>query len=502
MGMDDNFLMLADSEMSQNTGANLAELSKALLAPGSVDDMYQTPGGSLTMQSLEGMLADLTLNAQDFTLWQDMNKIKAFSTVEEYDQQIGLGISDGGFVGQMENPEFADADFLKQVAIVKFMSEGWKVGDVQEATQTIIQVRSRQQRSAMNRLLRNLNRALYNGNSTWIPESIDGLAKTISATSSDQIYDMRGSSVSMNTFNGIGQLITEGNGHAENAKVYCSPAGIQNLSTIIESTGDGTNNRKIIRSGDGSVTIGGKISGIMTNFGEMVPRLDKILGMEYEGQRVPMYYNNSTKTWIEGATSEKAPATPSIVLTNQTAVSGSEFSASGVRPSGQTMRYRVSARNKYGRSKACDVVASGSAVAAAGAISIAITPNQFDSGEKMPSCFVIYAEKVAGSGVYQYMDTVAAASNPLDVATYVDKNLYIPGCARMYVIDQTTAGESRVMAYSQLLPIHNTDLAKVGRYTQGLINMYGAVKYYKPNVLVEIRNIGVSQSNPNLFNTI
>ena len=72
----------------------------------------------------------------------------------------------------------------------------------------------------------------------------------------------------------------------------------------------------------------------------------------------------------------------------------------------------------------------------------------------------------------------------------------------MYIIDQTQAGEQRTMAFSQLLPIHNTDLAKVGRYSQGLINLYGTPKYYKPNVLVEIRNIGVTSTNVNLFNTI
>jgi len=72
----------------------------------------------------------------------------------------------------------------------------------------------------------------------------------------------------------------------------------------------------------------------------------------------------------------------------------------------------------------------------------------------------------------------------------------------MYIVDQTTQGEDRVMAYSQLLPIHNTDLAKTGRFSQGLINLYGTVKYYKPNVLIEIRNIGVNQSNTNQFNTI
>jgi hypothetical protein len=72
----------------------------------------------------------------------------------------------------------------------------------------------------------------------------------------------------------------------------------------------------------------------------------------------------------------------------------------------------------------------------------------------------------------------------------------------MFVVDQTSVGESRVLAFSQLLPIHNTDLAKTFRGTQGLINLYGTPKYYKPQVLVEIRNIAVAQANVNRFNMI
>jgi hypothetical protein len=72
----------------------------------------------------------------------------------------------------------------------------------------------------------------------------------------------------------------------------------------------------------------------------------------------------------------------------------------------------------------------------------------------------------------------------------------------MFIIDQTQAGEDRVLSFAQLLPVHNTDLARTGRFDQGLINLYGAPKYYKPNVLIEIRNIGVEQTNINLFNTI
>ena len=72
-------LMLADTEMGISSATQVEELSKALLAPSAYTEMYdttQTPGGVNTMQSLEGMLVDLTLNANDFTFWHDMNKIK------------------------------------------------------------------------------------------------------------------------------------------------------------------------------------------------------------------------------------------------------------------------------------------------------------------------------------------------------------------------------------------------------------------------------------------
>ncbi len=500
--LDDIQLAGETTEYGASNADQIKELAKALTAPGSAADLYTTPGGAITMQSLEGMLVDLTLNQNDFTLWQDVNKIKAFSTVEEYDQQIGHGISDGGFVDQMESPESQDVDIQKQIAIVKFMSEKWTVSDVAEATNRIIDERTRQQRSAMIRILRNLSIAMYAGNSLWIPKSIDGLAATIAAQSTSQISDQRGASVSMATFNLMGQLITEGNGHVENSKIYVSPAGLQNLSTIIEAGAANTGDRKIVEMGSNGVTIGGKITGIMTAYGLMQPRMDKLLGLSFESKTVPQYYSNVTATWVEGATSDKAPSMPSIALTNNASTSGSLWAAGVVRPAGVQYHYRVVARNAYGKSVASVAVLSTSVIAVGGSLSIVITPAQGDSGSKLPSCFEIYSEQVGGSGVYRYMDTIAAATNPLAAVTHVDINTYIPGTARMYIIDQTQAGEQRTMAFSQLLPIHNTDLAKVGRYSQGLINLYGTPKYYKPNVLVEIRNIGVTSTNVNLFNTI
>jgi len=498
-------LGLDNSEYAVSSAAQVEELSKALLAPEAYTDLYTTSGGAITMQSLEGMLVDLTLNINDFTLWQDINKVKAFSTVEEYDQQIGHGINDGGFVDQIENPEFRDPDILKQIAVVKYMSEGWTVGDVAQLTRRIVDERTKQQRSAMIRLLRNLNIALYSGNSDWIPQSFKGISATIAdqSTASQQVKDMRGGDLSMATFDLMGQLITEGNGYVENANIYVSPAAITNLKNIIEAGAASSGDRKIAKQGEGGITIGGRIKGVMTGFGEMNVRMDKLLGIAYESKSVPQYYNNTTGVWTEGATSDKAPSAPTIALTNNAVTTSSQFATGVTRPSGVKYSYRVCARNAYGRSAACAAVESTSVVAAGGSITITITPNPADSGSKLPTCFEIYSEHTSGNGLYRYMFTVAVDStNALAAVTYTDKNDYIPGTARIFIIDQTQAGEQRASAFAQLLPIHNTDLAKTGRFVQGLINLYGVPKWYKPNILVEIRNVGVTQSNANLFNTI
>jgi hypothetical protein len=498
--MDDLF-SLDSTQLGAASSVEVDGLAKALLAPESVDSMYETSGGVLTMQSLEGMLADLTLNEQDFTLWKDINKLKAFSTVEEYDQQLGHGLSDGGFVGQMENPEFRDPAFKKDIAIIRYMSEGWQVGDVEQATRKIIDSKTRVQRSAMMRLLRNLNMALYTGNDEMVPLSFNGLEKTISEQSADQVRDLRGAAISQSVFNLVSQLIEESNGNPDNAKIYSSPAGVKSIHDIISGSRDATINTMLMNSGDKNLTLGARTRSIETPFGTMQVRSDKLLGMCYENRVVPQYFDQSTASWVEGATSEKAPGTPSITLTAQTGTTGSKFTATGVRPSGAAYRYRVCAKNAYGRSKACNIVTLGGNVAAGGSIDIAITPNGSDAGSKVATCFEIYSEKVAGSGEFRYMTTVKAAAGGA-VVIYADKNEYIPGCARMFVIDQTSAGESRVMGFSQLLPIHNTDLARTGRFMHGLINMYGVPKYYKPNVLVEIRNISVDQSVINKYNMV
>ena len=490
--------MYLDSAPNQDT----EELQKALLAPENAGELYDTAGGSLTKQSLEGMLSSLTLRVSDFTIWQDISKTQGSSTVLEYAQETGMGISDAGsFVHQMGNPEFRDPDFQKGIAQVKFMSEGWQASHVAMSTDTIIDEKSKMQRSAMSRLLRSVNTSLFTGDSALNPMSFDGIAKTIeSSGASDQVRDMRGGNLTIGTLDIAGQLIFDANGEVDNSKLYTSAGGVSNISKLLQD-GAGTN-RNIIQAGEKGITLGGQVDKIQTAFGVMTKRVDKTLGMAYENKEVPQYVNASGAK-VEGATSDNAPSMPTIVLTNQTGVSDSYFTTGVVRPAGVKYNYRVVAKNSHGSSVASVAVESTSVVADGGAISIAITPFVGDSASKLPTYFEIYSEKVGGNGRFRYMTSVAVnSSNALAPVTYVDKNDYIPETARMFIVDQTTSGEARVMNFHQLMPIHNVDLAKMGNYDQGLINLWGTPMFYKPNSLVEIRNIGVDQTSPNIYNVI
>ena len=58
MNQEEIMMLASDSsEFGEDSQARVAELTKALLAPGSVNDLYATPGGSLTMQSLEAVFS-------------------------------------------------------------------------------------------------------------------------------------------------------------------------------------------------------------------------------------------------------------------------------------------------------------------------------------------------------------------------------------------------------------------------------------------------------------
>ncbi len=470
-------------------------LMKALEANESITDIDGASGmAALQLQSLEGTLVMLTAQEKHLTLWRDIPKTGAKSTLEEYSAQVGWGQDESGWVGQMENPLEADAEAVRKYSFIKFQRQMWKVPSISGLVQTITPAEKLQKQAASMRCLRNLNAALYSSDSEMIPESIDGFEKTIwNNGSSYHVIDLRGQAPEMNDFRNAAELIFSNFGTVEGAGLYMSPGALTCIDGIMEPNVR-VQQGQIGR--DGGLEIGYGTTGIKTSYGRIIPKVDIFIAGEYEGRKVPKRPNPTNKeVLIEGKTSPRAPEKPSLAVTTQGAtVSGSKWIASGVRPANAIYGYRVASGNRFGRSIACAEQKS-SAVAAGGSNTLTITP----SGESTyPATYhEIYSQQEVG-GEYYFLARVKDSGTA--TTTYVDKNTFIPGTSRMFLLDLSSVGEMRTFMLKRLADMHSQEYGPIGPYRWGTVNLYATPQYYAPKRFVLFINVPVGiQSKSNLL---
>lgn len=457
-----------------------SDLVKALQAQEGITDVAALQGGgALQPQSLETQLAMLTFQEKNLKLFKDIGIQKAFSTLEEYSIQDGYG-AEGGFVGQLENPDEDDADIRRQFAVVKYIRTLWRVGDVLQYARTITDAEVLNVQAAMMRALRVTEKTLFFGDSNLVPQSFDGLYKTITTNATtDHVIDLRGSNLSETVLKQAAELIAANYGTP--SKMYCSLSTQTTLDLLLSTDAK----QRMVQNDVSGINLGHRVPGMQTSFGDFKFEPDIFINPESQG--VPKIKDPSNPgQFIEGATAAKAPATPTFTHSAQTGVTGSLWAASG---SGGAIagayNYRVVAINQYGKSAAA--AAQSETVAAGGSITLAITSG---GGSYAPTAYEIYRETVPGSGVILYLTTVKATGSPMN---FVDKNENLSGTSVAFLVDNTTVGEMRTMALAQLAPIHKQEYAKIGPYRWGTVNFYAVPKWYAPLRFVAFKNVGVSK---------
>lgn len=484
--------------------SDLQVLLKALEAQEGITDVANlTSVGALQPQSLEGTLALLTHQEKHLTLWRDVPKGTAYSTLEEYSVQTGYG-QEGGWVGQMESPLEGDPTAKRKFATVKFLRDMWKISDVSGIVTTIKDSEVWSKQAATMRLLREMNRSLYSGDSDMVSEQIDGFEKTIKNNgSSDHVKDLRGASPDQQDFRELAEIIMANFGNPEGAGLYCSPGGMTTIDQILEQgTGLGSAGAQRFIQGtvgaDGGISLGSGVKRIHTSFGTLIPKVDLFLAGEYDARGIPKRPNPANPEQLqEGATSARAPLSPTFALANPGATANSLFGA-GVRPATgtETYEYRVAAGNRFGLSAAAAAQAAP-ALAAGESINITITPN---ANSVFPATyFEVYSEKVDGDGVHLFIGRIAASGSSNVV--YNDKNDDIPGTTRMFLLDLTSVGELRTFMLKRLAPLHSKEYARIGEYRWGTVNLYTAETYYAPLRFAMLKNVQVGvQSKSQLLN--
>lgn len=496
----------------QTTYEELRQLTKALQANEGITDIQNLRGfPSLQPQSLEGTLAMLTWSDQHLVMWKDIPKSGARSTLEEYNTQSGYG-QEGGYVGQMENPLEGDFVAQRNFALVKFIRSMWKVSDVSgmvQSTPSSAEVVNKT--AATRRVMRTFEKSIFTGDSDIIPDSIDGIEKTIrTQTTADHVIDLRGGNVSQEVLTNAAELVYANFGNVDNCNLYGSPGGMNAISQILKSNASGTAQRVIQSTvgADGQISVGYGVNRVLTPFGNYGIKNAIMLASEYEGFTIPLVpQNGNAQALIEAKTSERSPETPTVAAApTGVANPNSKWLSTGEsRVAGVAHRYIVLPVNKYGLGVGSAIAVSSGPTVAGQGVAVTITPNP--NGAWPASGFVILAEDgTPGTGTdlaarKRFRKIGYVAANGTNAVTFTDLNATIPGTTKMFLVDMTSQGDNRVLSCSQLAPIYSKELAPIGMYRWGIVNFYMAMKYYAPLRMVMLENVPVTvQSTSPLLN--
>lgn len=488
--MNQEMMSLIKGFEDQVSGAGIIELLKAMEANEGVTDVSQLAGASaLQPQSLEATVVSLLFDESYFKVMNRIEKNKTYSTLHEYTKRTSFGqYNRGGVVGQMENPRQGDPAFKRDTANIKFQRELWSISSVLAASKTITDTEVEAKDAATMRLMETAEYLYFFGDSSIIPEEPDGLDATIERQPNNKelIIDLRGAKLSESVLKEACKRIADKTGLAND--MYISYNVQNQIDQMIQPASAGVTGgqRMVQNNGNLIFDLGYLIPGFKATFalnGRVTFIPDFFLKPEDEG--VPTIINQNGNT-TEGATSDMAPAMPTILSAAAGPLADTEFAA----PYLGATKYRVAGQNRFGKSKASTEVSVTIGAGQAATLVIQETgQTNFADG------YVIYRETKPGNGIFRRVTRIARDTSNVNLqTTWVDKNTYIPGTSSAYIGDFNSRGANtplRTTSITQLMPVHSTRYSIIGPYLWGAVNFYWTPIFYAINKFIKIRNIGI-----------
>ena len=462
----------------------LNQLQKALEA-GNITGRETTnstsaSGSPLKVESLDSTLKLLTFKKSDIVVWQKVPKLKAYNTVEEFNQQESYGADRGGFILEGELPQEEDSVYVRRAQLVKFLGVVKSVSHVLTTVNTMVgNVINKEAQNGSLWILRKLNRSLVYGNSTVIPQEFNGFyhqhARHDGATyadgnlanyiNSDVVIDMRGKRLTESAIEDAAETITTNFGIPTD--LFATPKVISNYTK--QEYG-----QKFIVPGQASqmANMGRTVKGQETNYGTINFNRDIFL-------RQP-----AAKSSGAAATHPKAPAAVTG-LTGAVVASDAESKFAAV-DAGDYI-YAVAAVNRFGESALAEL---GAAVTVASGNSIDLTFTA-GVGANPATGFAVYRTLKNGTGKFYKIYEISTGElanghNGAGASNTRDRNFFLPKTDEAYIIQN----DEEVCAFKQLLPMMKMDLAITSPAYRFMVLLYGTPMLYAPKKMVRFINIG------------
>lgn len=450
--------MTLQDGFGQSTMEELNELRKALEI-GTTGAATVTGANSLRVESLEATLKVASYQAQHAKLWNMIDKIPAFSTVEEYNKLSAYGSEAGGFVASGVLPEEEDSTYSRQNQFVKYVGSTRVVHHPATLVNTVpSDLISRETLNGALWLIGKINTGLYYGNATNIPVEWNGLINQIEANTAT-IIDMRGAALTQAAVDNAAQQIVDNFGMPQT--LFSNGRVFSDFSKAFHD-----NQRWASPGGNRPGSAGTPVSSYWTTNGEV----------KFE----PDTFVKRGSTPPASATSTKAPSAPTFA---DGTPSGTNDSSNWTAADAGVYKYQITAVNQYGES-APSALSTGITIAVAGETVATCTIT--DGGGTYPAtAYKIYRTEKGGATAY-YTGWMVAR----DAATtvFADVNDFLPRCFYGLLLDMTPQS----LSFKQLSPMVKMPLAQIAPSIRWMQLLYGTPIVYNPLRNVVFRNIGVT----------
>jgi len=439
----------------------LADLRKALFAGQDVGAPAVAPGVGfpLRTESLEATLKNLTFEMDEIKLFKSIPKVPATNTVEEFNRLISYGQGGArrfnlGWMTEGDLPEEEDTTYERVTVLIKYLGT---VGRVTHVANTIRaahgNVIALETMNKTMELLKNLENALFFGDSSLIPEQFDGIERLITLGAPANVVDLRGNPLTEEALNDILLRIRDNFGMATDAYFATGP-----FADLAKQVYD----RQRFQIAPAPGVLGATITAFQGQHGR-INLHDHVFITE--GQLALAAGLGKT---------DRRPLAP--VITVAPAAAADPASLFGAADAG-TYIYRVVAGNRFGLSTPVD---SAAVVVAAGD---SVTFTVADGGQDTTFYEIYRTAPGAAVGTARFAFRVARTG-----ATQVitDRNNDLPGTSKGFVLMQN----QRSFSWSQLLPMTRIPLAAIDTSIRWAQVIYGAIKMYTPAKNVVVKNIG------------
>jgi hypothetical protein len=433
----------------------LEGLYKALQAGTGVDAGSFTGGRALIPESLDQTLVNILFSQDEARLFQRLKKQPVKSPVHQWDQRTGVGSDDGAWVPEAGDAVESDQDIARKYITMKYLQTLRKVSLQASISNMIEDAIALEKNAGTLWLIRNVEKALFKGDSASFPQQPDGLDALIPASN---VIDLRGADATSDTFEDAVVEATRiirnnyGKGSLLLASTYVT-ADIQKLL------------RDRMRVPAGENNFGQAIfKNYVTPFG--TPEvLDDIFVTE------------------GGAPSASALTSQSPgALSAPTATHPSDSSSKVTAAEAGTYYYKLVPVNRYGEGAA---VASNPASLTLAAGEIA----RFAVADTSPAetAYRIYRSKKGASSAadVRYVKTVARSGASQNVDDTFDD---MAGTSSVYILTMDTIYDA--IEWVQFLPMMKFDLyPTTSAVYPFLMLLFGALALKKPVQHVRIKNV-------------